>query len=86
SRLARTQQDWPDAKRWIQDRAGKPQRVSRIVTGTLSSFIVEPCLPHPSDAEYYICVTWRHADTLLFTTSGGVDVGDVDAKALKLDI
>jgi ATP citrate (pro-S)-lyase len=57
------------------------------VTGTLSSFIVEPFLPHPSDSEYYICITSaRHADTLLFTTSGGVDVGDVDAKALKLDI
>ncbi|KAG2125153.1 ATP citrate lyase [Suillus clintonianus] len=78
--------DWQDAKQWIQDRAGKPQRVESV-TGTLSSFIVEPFLPHPSDSEYYICITSaRHADTLLFTTSGGVDVGDVDAKALKLDI
>ncbi|KAG1733339.1 ATP citrate lyase [Suillus paluster] len=78
--------DWQDAKKWIQDRAGKPQRVESV-TGTLSSFIVEPFLPHPSDSEYYICITSaRHADTLLFTTSGGVDVGDVDAKALKLDI
>ncbi|KAG0696425.1 ATP citrate lyase [Suillus ampliporus] len=78
--------DWQDAKKWIQDRAGKPQRVESV-TGTLSSFIVEPFLPHPSDSEYYICITSaRHADTLLFTTSGGVDVGDVDSKALKLDI
>ncbi|KAG2084440.1 ATP citrate lyase [Suillus cothurnatus] len=78
--------DWQDAKKWIQDRAGKPQRVESV-TGTLSSFIVEPFLPHPSDSEYYICITsGRDADTLLFTTSGGVDVGDVDAKALKLDI
>ncbi|KAG1839730.1 ATP citrate lyase [Suillus subalutaceus] len=78
--------DWQDAKKWIQDRAGKPQRVESV-TGTLSSFIVEPFLPHPSDSEYYICITSaRDADTLLFTTSGGVDVGDVDAKALKLDI
>ncbi|OJA19918.1 hypothetical protein AZE42_03768 [Rhizopogon vesiculosus] len=78
--------EWPDAKKWIAERAGKPQRVESV-TGTLSSFIVEPFLPHPSDSEYYICITSaRHADTLLFTTSGGVDVGDVDAKALKLDI
>ncbi|KAG1733106.1 citrate synthase-like protein [Suillus lakei] len=48
--------DWPDTKRWIQDRAGKPQRVESV-TGTLSSFIIEPFLPHLSDAEYYICVT-----------------------------
>ncbi|KAG2120123.1 ATP citrate lyase [Suillus cothurnatus] len=68
--------DWQDAKKWIQDRAGKPQRVESV-TGTLSSFIVEPFLPHPSDSEYYICITsGRDADTLLFTTSG----------ALKLDI
>ena len=29
---------------------------------------------------------YRNGDTILFTHEGGVDVGDVDAKALKLDI
>lgn len=57
------------------------------VTGTLSNFILEPFLPHPSDAEYYVCITsQREGDTILFTHEGGVDIGDVDAKALKLDI
>ena len=28
----------------------------------------------------------RNGDTILFTHEGGVDVGDVDAKALKLDL
>lgn len=28
----------------------------------------------------------RHADTILFYHEGGVDIGDVDAKALKLDV
>lgn len=57
------------------------------VTGTLSNFIVEPFLPHPSNAEYYVCITsQREGDTILFTHEGGVDIGDVDAKALKLDI
>ncbi len=57
------------------------------VTGTLSNFILEPFLPHPSNAEYYVCITsQREGDSILFTHEGGVDIGDVDAKALKLDI
>ena len=57
------------------------------VTGTLSNFIVEPFLPHPPNAEYYVCITsQREGDSILFTHEGGVDIGDVDAKALKLDI
>ena len=57
------------------------------VTGTLNNFIVEPFLPHPSDAEYYVCInSAREGDYILFTHEGGVDIGDVDAKALKLDI
>ena len=53
----------------------------------LTNFIVEPFLPHPSHTEFYICITSaREGDTILFTHEGGVDIGDVDAKALKLDI
>lgn len=28
----------------------------------------------------------RHADTILFHHEGGVDIGDVDAKASRLDV
>jgi len=77
---------WEEAKEWITARAGKPQKVESV-TGTLSNFILEPFLPHPSNAEYYVCITsQREGDTILFTHEGGVDIGDVDAKALKLDI
>jgi len=77
---------WEEAKEWIAARAGKPQQVESV-TGTLSNFIVEPFLPHPSNAEYYVCITsQREGDSILFTHEGGVDIGDVDAKALKLDI
>lgn len=48
---------------------------------------MEPFLPHPSHTEYYICITSeRDFDKILFTHEGGVDVGDVDAKALTLEI
>lgn len=35
----------------------------------------------------YVCIySHRSADTVLFYHQGGVDIGDVDAKALKLDV
>lgn len=55
------------------------------MTGTLNNFIVEPFVPHPADTEFYVCInSAREGDYILFTHEGGVDVGDVDAKALKL--
>lgn len=57
------------------------------MTGTLNNFILEPFLPHPSNTEYYVCVTSaREGDSILFTHEGGVDIGDVDAKALTLNL
>ncbi|KIP02148.1 hypothetical protein PHLGIDRAFT_130891 [Phlebiopsis gigantea 11061_1 CR5-6] len=77
---------WDEAKEWIQQKAGKPQKVE-TVTGTLNNFILEPFLPHPSDTEYYVCITsQREGDAILFTHEGGVDIGDVDAKALTLNL
>ena len=55
--------------------------------GKLRNFIIEPFVPHDQDAEAYVCIySHRHGDTLLFTHEGGVDIGDVDAKALKLEL
>ncbi|KAJ7174378.1 ATP citrate lyase isoform 2 [Mycena filopes] len=72
------------AKMWIKERAGKPVKVEHT-TGTLTTFIVEPFLPHPSNTEYYICInSGREGDAILFTHEGGVDIGDVDSKALRL--
>ncbi|KAJ3531896.1 hypothetical protein NM688_g7504 [Phlebia brevispora] len=57
------------------------------VTGTLNNFILEPFLPHPSNTEYYVCInSQREGDLILFTHEGGVDIGDVDAKALTLSL
>ncbi|KAJ6607933.1 citrate synthase-like protein [Mycena sp. CBHHK59/15] len=49
--------DGPEGvKSWVKARAGKPVKVEHT-TGTLTTFIVEPFLPHPSNTEYYICIT-----------------------------
>jgi ATP citrate (pro-S)-lyase len=47
--------------------------------------LVEPFCPHPQDTEFYICIqSVRQGDLIFFTHEGGVDVGDVDAKATRL--
>lgn len=41
----------------------------------------------PPCSEYYVCVnSVREGDTILFTHEGGVDIGDVDAKATRLHV
>ncbi|MCJ1260050.1 glutathione synthetase ATP-binding domain-like protein [Lignoscripta atroalba] len=75
---------WSEARAWVEARAGKRQQVE-TVEGVLRQFLVEPFVPHPSDTEYYINInSVREGDWILFTHEGGVDVGDVDAKAQKL--
>ncbi|KAL8637019.1 MAG: hypothetical protein Q9228_005662 [Teloschistes exilis] len=75
---------WPEARSWVESRAGKRQQVE-TVQGVLRHFLVEPFVPHPSNTEYYINIhSLRDGDYILFTHEGGVDVGDVDAKAKKI--
>ena len=64
----------------------KEQKVG-AATGKLRSFIIEPFVPHQDNEEAYVCIySHRHADTILFYHQGGVDIGDVDSKAVKLDV
>lgn len=44
---------WPEARAWIETKAGKSQQVE-TVHGVLRQFLVEPFVPHPSSTEYYI--------------------------------
>ncbi|KAK4146444.1 uncharacterized protein C8A04DRAFT_9815 [Dichotomopilus funicola] len=78
SGLLALNKSWAEARAWVAERAGKTQKVEHT-EGVLRQFLVEPFVPHPSDTEYYI-----NGDWILFTHEGGVDVGDVDAKAEKL--
>ena len=64
----------------------KDQKIGNS-TGKLRSFIIEPFVPHKDDEEAYVCIySHRTADTILFYHQGGVDIGDVDSKALRLDV
>lgn len=73
-------------KQWVNERMGKDQKIGNAV-GKLRQFIIEPFIAHKDDEEAYVCVySHRTADTILFYHQGGVDIGDVDAKAVKLDV
>lgn len=58
-----------------------------VVTGILDTFIVEPFVRHEQSDEYYVCINSnREGEEFLFYHEGGVDVGDVDAKAHRLQV
>lgn len=84
--LIAVNKNFQEVKQWINERMGKDQKIGSA-TGKLRSFIIEPFIPHKDDEEAYVCIySHRNADTILFHHQGGVDIGDVDAKALKLEI
>jgi len=75
-----------EAKDWVMERMCKEQKIE-TVTGQLTHFIIEPLVPHQQEEEFYICLhSTRNYDEILFYHEGGVDVGDVDEKAEKLQI
>ena len=76
--------DWARVEAWIRERMNTLITVGDV-TGILDHFIVEPFVPHDAADECYVAITSeRQGDTILFHHRGGVDVGDVDAEALKL--
>lgn len=84
--LIAVNKSYAEAKQWIEDRIYKEVTVDGV-TGQLTHFILEPFIPHPQEDEYYVCIqSNRYIDEIYFYHEGGVDVGDVDEKALRLQI
>lgn len=78
--------DWDGVKEWISERMEKEIQVEQV-SGNLDHFIVDPFVPHEQSDEYYICIqSNREGEEILFYSLGGVDVGDVDSKASRLQI
>lgn len=66
--------DYAAAQRFIAERVGTEIEVSGV-TGTLTTFLIEPFVPH--DDEYYLSIqTLREGDKLSFGACGGVDIED----------
>nr|XP_058904186.1 ATP-citrate synthase isoform X3 [Kogia breviceps] len=71
-------------KSWLKPRLGQEATVGKA-RGLLKNFLIEPFVPHTQEEEFYVCIyATREGDYVLFHHEGGVDVGDVDAKAQKL--
>ncbi|CAF96146.1 unnamed protein product, partial [Tetraodon nigroviridis] len=69
---------------WLKSRLMKETTVGKA-RGVLKNFLIEPFVPHKQEEEFYVCIyATREGDYVLFHHEGGVDVGDVDAKAKKL--
>ena len=75
---------WEEAKKWLAERMNK-EITAGTVTDALNTFIVEPFVQHDQKDEYYFAIrSVREGDEILFYHQGGINVGDVDAKAEKL--
>lgn len=84
--LIAVNKNFQEVKKWVTERMGKDQKIGNC-NGKLRNFIIEPFIPHKDAEEAYVCIySHRTADTILFYHQGGVDIGDVDAKALKLEV
>jgi ATP citrate (pro-S)-lyase len=89
---------YDQAKVWIKEKSkapitiygkfdadGKPQ--DKGTAGQLTNFIIEPMVPHKDSDECYLAImATKDGDAILFYHKGGVNVGDVDAKAARLDV
>jgi len=84
SKLLLLNTNWKEAEKWIKARMSKKVKVGKT-TGVLDHFIVEPFIKHGQKDEYYFAITSvLEGDMILFYHEGGVDVGDIDAKAVKM--
>ena len=89
-------------KQWFDENKGKYKQVNLVPTttcvqfmifqigktnGRLSNFIVEPMVAHKPEEELYVAIYSKmDHDVVLFFEQGGVEVGDIDAKAHEVVI
>lgn len=72
-----------DVFNWIKATSSKVTKIDEAEE-RIRSFLVEPFFPHKESDEMYFAITSdRRGEQILFCDQGGVDVGDVDKKALE---
>lgn len=78
--------DFEGAKKWLTEMIGKDIQVG-AARGKLKNFVIEPFVAHSQNEEFYMCIfSQRNEDVILFHHEGGIDIGDVDSKAVRLDV
>jgi len=77
---------YEQVKEWIRQRMNTKITVDGV-DGILRTFVIDPFVAHSQSDEYYICIqSDRDGEEVLFYSEGGVDVGNIDAKAKRLHI
>lgn len=78
--------DVDELNSWFNEMKGKELQIGKA-TGKLRQFIVEPFCKHTDEDEMYLAIiSKRHCDIVMFYERGGVDIGDVDAKARTYEV
>eukprot|EP01134_Creolimax_fragrantissima_P000835 CFRG0835T1 len=84
--LVKVKCDYPTASSWIKEKMVNDFSIGQT-TGKLKNFIIEPFCAHNQEDEYYVSIYCQKTyNTVLFYHEGGVDVGDVDAKAEAVNV
>eukprot|EP01135_Chromosphaera_perkinsii_P010677 Nk52_evm77s2192 gene=Nk52_evmTU77s2192 len=84
--LLKVKVDYATARQWIDERMGKEIKAGTAV-GVLNTFIIEPFCAHEQSDEYYVSIfATRDGDEMLFYHEGGIEIGDVDSKAERMNI
>ncbi len=90
--------NFDQAKAWIKEKSAKPitiygkfdsdgKPLDKGITGQLTHFIIKPCAFYKESDECYIAImSTKDGDTIMFYHKGGVNVGDVDSKAARLEV
>lgn len=90
--------NYDQAKAWIAEKSKKPitiygkfdangKPIDKGTIGELTHFIIEPMVPHKESEESYLAImSTKDGDTIMFYPKGGVNVGDVDTKAMRLEV
>jgi ATP citrate (pro-S)-lyase len=98
NRLILVNVNYDQAKRWIEEKRKAPMTVygkfdadgkplDKGTVGQLTHFIIEPMVPHKETDERYVAImSTKTGDAILFYHEGGVNVGDVDFKASRLEV
>lgn len=70
-------------KTWFEGNKGRTIQIGKT-TGCLQQFIIEPFCEHKDSDEMYLAIfSKRDYDVVMFYEHGGIDIGDVDAKARR---
>jgi ATP citrate (pro-S)-lyase len=90
--------NYDQAKSWIEEKSKAPLTIHGKFTadgkpadkgtvGQLTHFIIEPMVAHKDSDECYLAIiSTKDGDSILFYHQGGVNVGDVDSKAKRLEV